>query len=41
MDNDGAKLFIKTKNNKDNILKQATKEAMTMLPMLMGGGMNF
>ena len=41
MDNNGAKLFIKTKNSKDNILKQATKQAMTMLPMLMGGGMNF
>lgn len=38
MDNDGARLFIKTKNNDDNILKQATKEAMSMF---MEGAMNF
>jgi hypothetical protein len=38
MNNDGGKFFIKTKNNNDNILKQVTKEAMSMLPMLMGGG---
>ena len=38
MNNDGGKFFIKTKNTNDNILKQVTKEAMSMLPMLMGGG---
>lgn len=42
IDNDGAKFYLKTKNSKDNILKQAMKVMMNMLPMLMsGGGMPF
>jgi len=41
VDNNGGKVYLKLKNNKDNILKQGMKLASSMLPMLMGGGMPF
>lgn len=41
VDNEGGKLFVKTKNGNENILKQAMSIVSSMLPMMMGGGMPF